>query len=54
MEVRLRVVPDLLDETEVDDDTESSVVEVCVSIVVYDSAEVKVTQEMVEISMVDE
>jgi hypothetical protein len=48
------VVLDLLDESEVDDDTESSVVDVGVSVVVYDSTEVKVIQEMVEILMVDE
>lgn len=54
MLVRLRVVLNLLDESEVDDDTESSVVDVGVSVVVYDSTEVKVIQEMVEILMVDE
>jgi hypothetical protein len=48
------VVLNLLDESEVDDDTESSVVDVGVSVVVYDSTEVKVIQEMVEILMVDE
>ncbi|CAN9132177.1 unnamed protein product [Alternaria alternata] len=52
--VRLRVVLDLLDESEVDDDTESSVVDVGISVVVYDSTEVKVIQEMVEMLMVDE
>ena len=54
MLVRLPVVLDLLDESEVDDDTETSVVDVGVSVVVYDSTEVKVIQEMVEILMVDE
>ena len=47
---------ELLDdvEVEIDDDTESSVVDVGVSVAEYDSSEVKVIQEMVEISMVDE
>jgi hypothetical protein len=56
VEVRLRVVLELLDdvEAEVDDDTESSVVDVGVSDAVYDSTDVKVIQEMVEISIVDE
>jgi hypothetical protein len=48
------VVLDLLDESEVDDDTESSVVDVGAPVVVYDSTEVKVIQEMFEILMVDE
>lgn len=56
MEVRLRLILELLDdvEAEVDDDTESSVFDVGVSFVVYDSSDVKVIQDMVDISMVDE
>ena len=56
MEVRLRLILELLDdvEAEVDDDTESPVFDVGVSVVVYDSSDVKVIQDMVDISMVDE